>query len=651
MNKTVMNLPESHYEPGGRMGPLVSAIVPFYNVEEFLDDCLRSIARQTYSRFECLLVDDGSPDSSRAIAEKWAANDDRFQIITQANAGLGAARNTGTAQARGEYLIFLDSDDLLAPRAFEQFVTSLEESGSDFAGAHIWRLPLTRPVEGSWAHTEPFAERRQRTSIREIPLLMRDRMAWNKMWRRSFWDAGGYSWPEMKFEDFPVTIRAHLEAEAVDTLNDPVYVWRERPVGQSISGQGKSLDNVTDRVRAAQMVIETVDAKATSEVRELVHSHLVDVDLREVMSSMLTAHPDDRPAIDALAHELALAIDPALVSLAQPDLQAAYRAARDNDLDEVHTLARARFAPSQPSQSTVAKVQRAPKALKTRAAKLSSQAGHVQGAHLIRERTATLVDYHLDDFSVTYRIDIPLSDTFKRKAKVVASLGSTEMTVQQAITPTGVLCDLRVDTREIAVRGGFQPLTFEAHCGAVRFAGHVAAPTSLLHGFHRAGYWVQARNQGGRFGVNRLRRATLMSNVRLDEQGRLAFDISAGSEIAVQMPWPTPDAVYPVTPSASHNAASLPTTSMPGVSVGTVTIDVERLVASDPADNPVTDIASRRLVLRTATGDEPLHLIGDGLRWRAARRDVELLRADDGTVYLVHRPLPDAAKPEEGKIR
>jgi CDP-glycerol glycerophosphotransferase len=218
-----------------QMAPRLSVIVPYYGVEEYIADCLASLRAQTFTDFEVILVDDGSLDRSREIAEAHVAADDRFRIITQPNAGLAAARNTGTGQATGEYLMFVDSDDLVAPRAFQQFVTTLDRTGSDFAGARVWRLNAKGALYRSFAHEETFSERVDGTTIVHHPLLMRDRMVWNKVYRRSFWDDRGYRFPELWFEDFPITLRAHLEARAVDLLPDPVYVWRERPTGTSIS--------------------------------------------------------------------------------------------------------------------------------------------------------------------------------------------------------------------------------------------------------------------------------------------------------------------------------------------------------------------------------------------------------------------------------
>lgn len=99
-----------------RPRPLISVIIPVYNVELYLDRCLASLLRQSEKRFEAICVDDASKDASASIAEEWAARDSRIKIIRlPANGGLSAARNAGMKAAAGEYLYFLDSDDWLDP--------------------------------------------------------------------------------------------------------------------------------------------------------------------------------------------------------------------------------------------------------------------------------------------------------------------------------------------------------------------------------------------------------------------------------------------------------------------------------------------------------------------------------------------------------
>ena len=99
--------------------PFISVIIPIYNVEKYLKECLDSVVNQTLHNIEVICVDDGSTDSSLEIAKSYAANDNRFIILHQVNKGLGAARNTGFAYARGYYVQFLDSDDAMALNSYE----------------------------------------------------------------------------------------------------------------------------------------------------------------------------------------------------------------------------------------------------------------------------------------------------------------------------------------------------------------------------------------------------------------------------------------------------------------------------------------------------------------------------------------------------
>lgn len=111
------------------INPLVSIVVPIYKVEAFLDRCISSVVRQTYSNLEIILVDDGSPDRCPQICDDWAQKDSRIKVIHKENAGLGMARNTGIECATGKFICFLDSDDYIDPELVEAAVhTALEYS-------------------------------------------------------------------------------------------------------------------------------------------------------------------------------------------------------------------------------------------------------------------------------------------------------------------------------------------------------------------------------------------------------------------------------------------------------------------------------------------------------------------------------------------
>ena len=97
------------------MNNKISVIIPVYKVEEFLDDCVRSVIAQTHTNTEIILVDDGSPDNCPAMCDSWAEKDKRIKVIHKPNGGLSDARNAGLEIATGEYISFIDSDDWILP--------------------------------------------------------------------------------------------------------------------------------------------------------------------------------------------------------------------------------------------------------------------------------------------------------------------------------------------------------------------------------------------------------------------------------------------------------------------------------------------------------------------------------------------------------
>ena len=112
--------------------PEISVIVPIYNVEKYLPKCIDSLLEQTFSDFEAICVNDGSPDNSAKILEEYSQKDKRINIITRENGGLSAARNSGMDKATGKYIYFLDSDDYLHPQALEIMHKTITFHDADF---------------------------------------------------------------------------------------------------------------------------------------------------------------------------------------------------------------------------------------------------------------------------------------------------------------------------------------------------------------------------------------------------------------------------------------------------------------------------------------------------------------------------------------
>lgn len=111
--------------------PLVSVVVPIYNVEKYLDRCLTSVVNQTYKNLEIILVDDGSPDNCSVMCDEWAKKDSRIKVIHKQNEGLGMARNTGIDNSNGKYIFFFDSDDYVDFTIVEKCVCAIENKCSD----------------------------------------------------------------------------------------------------------------------------------------------------------------------------------------------------------------------------------------------------------------------------------------------------------------------------------------------------------------------------------------------------------------------------------------------------------------------------------------------------------------------------------------
>lgn len=285
------------------MSARLSVIVPFFNVESYIRACLRSLATQSFRDLEVIMVDDGSSDGSRAVAEEYCAADGRFTLVEQENQGLGPARNVGVAHATGEFLAFADSDDLVPHFGYELLMGSLAQSRSDIAAGDARRF-TSLWVRDSYAHRLPFARTSIETHVRENALIALDRMAWNKVYRRAHWDEQALEFPSMLYEDYPVVIKAQVTAAAVDILEHPVYYWREREGGEPSITQSKwQLANLEDRVRSAELVLDYLEEHAPS-VLPVVEKHFVDVDLDAVVGAIHEAPDVEVPQIVALGQRL-----------------------------------------------------------------------------------------------------------------------------------------------------------------------------------------------------------------------------------------------------------------------------------------------------------------------------------------------------------
>lgn len=110
---------------------MISIIIPVYNVTQYLNECIKSVVNQSYKDFECILIDDGSSDGSEIICDQWAQQDNRIRVIHQPNQGVSKARNKGIAEAQGEYITFIDSDDWIDSNYLNTLLQPIEEYNVD----------------------------------------------------------------------------------------------------------------------------------------------------------------------------------------------------------------------------------------------------------------------------------------------------------------------------------------------------------------------------------------------------------------------------------------------------------------------------------------------------------------------------------------
>lgn len=136
--------------------PLVTVVVPVYNVEKYLDRCIDSIVNQTYKNLEIILVDDGSPDNCPQMCDIWAEKDSRIKVMHKKNAGAGMARNTGIENSYGRYLLFVDSDDYIALETVEKCIKELGKTKSDVVMFGRFRVSADGTVEETPVVTDEY---------------------------------------------------------------------------------------------------------------------------------------------------------------------------------------------------------------------------------------------------------------------------------------------------------------------------------------------------------------------------------------------------------------------------------------------------------------------------------------------------------------
>ncbi len=228
--------------------PLVTIIIPVYNAERHVARCLESIAAQTFSSIEVIVVDDGSTDGTPAVVESYAQKHPWFRCIRQANSGPGEARNTGIDASRGKYLGFVDADDFAAPDFVETLYVLAEESRSEIAVCSFYVL-----LPNGLRFTYPFSTFTRRMTGGEgarktLSMLNLPGVVWNKLYLRELFTENGIRFPSCYYEDAVTVCMLMLNAKAVASTRKPLYYYLRHK--QSLTGKF-SEKHVDDYLKAA----------------------------------------------------------------------------------------------------------------------------------------------------------------------------------------------------------------------------------------------------------------------------------------------------------------------------------------------------------------------------------------------------------------
>lgn len=244
-----------------RQSPLVSVIVPVYNVERYLDACISSIVDQTYRNLDIIIVDDVSPDHCPELCDRWAAKDARIRVIhRERNGGLSAARNSGIDAMRGSYVSFVDSDDVIAPEMIETLVSDAFAHDADIVscGANKVTEDLGTVIAPMAPPTHTFTGEQALDDFLHCTGNILD-CAWGKLYRATLLErSDALRFPiGLNSEDFYFNAIAFHLANRVHVEGKALYQYRMRP--GSITN-GTFSQHSFDRITIGEMIVKQLRA-------------------------------------------------------------------------------------------------------------------------------------------------------------------------------------------------------------------------------------------------------------------------------------------------------------------------------------------------------------------------------------------------------
>ena len=248
---------------------LISIIVPIYNVEKYLRQCLDSIQDQSYQNFECLLINDGSPDNSADICKEYVSKDPRFRYIEKENGGVSSARNLGLEHSKGEYITFIDSDDWVDLDYLEVLHSKIKEYNTDFVISSYKKFDMDEDCFYLHIWDQDYYERiwTSQELLSQLPNLENYdgsyTVSWGKLFKRSIFDEILFNEQRKFGEDFECSFKLYLSMTSCLYIHKALYNYRlhsESMLGQVVT-ERQLMDDIEIRVgRLPYLIVRGIDS-------------------------------------------------------------------------------------------------------------------------------------------------------------------------------------------------------------------------------------------------------------------------------------------------------------------------------------------------------------------------------------------------------
>lgn len=301
--------------------PVLSLLVPVYNVERYLAESLSSACAQALSDIEIVCIDDGSTDGSADILRSFAARDARIRVISKANSGYGDSMNRGLSAARGEFVGILEPDDIACPNGLRALVDAARQTGADLAKGNFeryWSAPRERTVPARAVPAGRWGEVMRPRD--EAEFFSYEPSIWSAVYRRAFLEDAGIRFlptPGASFQDCSFAFKVLASAERAVCVDETVVRYRQDNEGSSVKAVDKAFCTCGEYAEIERWIgCEFAARHGEAESRELLRVAQV-AKYDSYMWSYVRLAPELRaPFLERMAREFARALEDGSVSLA-----------------------------------------------------------------------------------------------------------------------------------------------------------------------------------------------------------------------------------------------------------------------------------------------------------------------------------------------